>query len=106
MTYSPNGHFIVTASDDGTARIWDAETGASIRVLRAYKGSVNSAAYSPDGRFIVTANDDGTARIWDADYRDFIAYACTRVFRDFTPEERARYGIDDTPTCPQFGAGA
>jgi hypothetical protein len=45
----------------------------------------------------------GTARVWDADYRDFIAYACTRVFRDFTDEERARYGIDDMPTCPQFG---
>jgi hypothetical protein len=30
---------------------------------------------------------------------------CTRVFRDFTAEERARYGLDDTPTCPQFGPG-
>jgi hypothetical protein len=31
---------------------------------------------------------------------------CTRVFRDFTAAERTRYGLDDTPTCPQFGPGA
>jgi WD40 repeat protein len=74
-----------------------------VRVLSGHEGDVRSAAYSPDGRFIVTASADRTARIWEADYRDFIAYACTRVFRDFTPQERALYGIDDTPTCPQFG---
>jgi hypothetical protein len=75
-------------------------------ILRGHEERVNSAVYNLDGHFILTASDDHTARIWEADYRDFIAYACTRVFRDFTAEERARYGLDDTPTCPQFGPGA
>jgi len=40
---------------------------------------------------------------WGGDYHDFIAYACTRVTRDLTIEERALYGIGDSePTCPQF----
>lgn len=29
---------------------------------------------------------------------------CTRIFRDLTAEERAEFGVDDTPTCPQFAA--
>jgi hypothetical protein len=42
--------------------------------------------------------------LWHTDYHDFIAFACTKVTRDFTAEERALYGISDgAPTCPQFG---
>jgi len=64
--YSPDGRRIVTASDDKTARIWDATTGAQLTVLSGHNGVVQSAAYSPDGRRIVTASRDKTARIWDA----------------------------------------
>ena len=64
--YSPDGRRIVTASDDKTARIWDAATGAQLAVLSGHNDVVDSAAYSPDGRRIVTASDDKTARIWDA----------------------------------------
>jgi len=43
-------------------------------------------------------------RLWDTDYHSFIAYACSRIFRDFTPNERQQFLIpDDSPTCPEFG---
>ena len=48
---------MVTASDDGTARIWDAESGAELATLAASE-PVNSAAFSPDGDRVVTASDD------------------------------------------------
>jgi eukaryotic-like serine/threonine-protein kinase len=64
--YSPDGTRIVTASNDRTARIWDARTGAQLAVLSGHGGSVDNAAYSPDGTRIVTASSDKTARIWDA----------------------------------------
>jgi hypothetical protein len=64
--FSPDGARIVTASDDQTARIWDAATGKEIMVLRGHEERVNSAVFSPDGARIVTASDDQTARIWDA----------------------------------------
>jgi WD40 repeat protein len=57
---------IVTASEDKTARIWDAASAKEIAVLRGHDGPVNSAAFSPDGLRIVTASGDPTARIWDA----------------------------------------
>jgi energy-coupling factor transporter ATP-binding protein EcfA2 len=64
--FSPDGSRIVTASEDKTARIWDAASGNEIAVLRGHGNWVRSAAFSPDGSRIVAASDDLTARIWDA----------------------------------------
>jgi WD40 repeat protein len=64
--FSPNGRRVVTASADGTARIFDATSGKQIQLLRGHNDLVNSAAFSPDGRFVVTASNDKTVRIWDA----------------------------------------
>ena len=65
VAFSPDGRTIVTASIDGTARVWDTATGREIAVLRGHEGIVTSAVYSFDGRTVVTASDDKTARIWD-----------------------------------------
>jgi TIR domain/WD domain, G-beta repeat len=64
--FSPDGSRIVTASDDKTARIWDAARAKEIALLRGHDSDVYSAAFSPDGSRIVTASLDTTARIWDA----------------------------------------
>jgi WD40 repeat protein len=63
--FSPDGPRIVTASQDGTARIWDAVSGRVIAGLRGHARPVLSAAFSPDGSRIVTASQDRTARMWD-----------------------------------------
>jgi WD40 repeat protein/serine/threonine protein kinase len=62
---SRDGARAVTAGRDGTARVWDAKTGAELLVLRGQK-RMSAAAFSPDGVRVVTANWDGTARAWDA----------------------------------------
>jgi WD40 repeat protein len=64
--FSPDGSRVVTASDDHTARIWDAKTGAALITLSGHTNWVHSAVFSPDGTRIVTASADKTARIWDA----------------------------------------
>ncbi|WP_051261012.1 TIR domain-containing protein [Desulfovibrio inopinatus] len=90
--YSPDGTRIVTASHDGTARIWDATTGKELAVLRGDGDPVNSAAYSPDGTRIVTASHDGTARIWDATTGKELA-----VLRGYgDPVNSAAYSPDGT----------
>ena len=57
---------VVTASDDKTARVWDAATGKPVSEPMKHENIVTSAQFSPDGRWVVTASDDNTARVWDA----------------------------------------
>ncbi|HWO25674.1 MAG TPA: hypothetical protein VNO30_43345 [Kofleriaceae bacterium] len=64
--FSPDGSRVITASDDGTARVWDAATGQPLGAPLVHQGEVVSAAFGPDGTRVVTASDDGTARIWEA----------------------------------------
>lgn len=64
--FSPDGQRVVTASSDGTARIWDAVLGLTVRRLTGHTGFVYRAVFSPDGSRVLTASADKTARIWDA----------------------------------------
>ena len=65
-SFSPDGKKIVTASNDKSARIWDAITGKPIGDAMQHDGAVVRAIFSPNGRLIATASSDNTARIWDA----------------------------------------
>jgi WD40 repeat protein len=62
--FSPDGLRVLTASDDGSARIWRA-SGEVVRALR-HGGRVLRSVYSRDGARIATAGDDGLVRIWRA----------------------------------------
>ena len=49
VAFSPDGERAVTASNDHSARIWDAVTGKQLAVL-AHDGLVRGAMFSPDGQ--------------------------------------------------------
>lgn len=62
--FSPDGKWIVTASSDKTARVWDAQSGRPRTEPLVHASTVHSTQFSPDGKMIVTVS--GSARVWDA----------------------------------------
>ena len=65
-SFSPDGKRVVTASEDKTARVWDADTGKPMGEPMTHGEGGFSAGFSPDGKHVVTASLDKTARVWDA----------------------------------------
>jgi WD40 repeat protein len=74
MQFSPDSHWIVTASADRTARVWPVEpvgvemAGApvSVELAGGNLSKLAQASFSLDGLRVVTAGADGIIRIWDA----------------------------------------
>ncbi|MEG4406197.1 nSTAND1 domain-containing NTPase [Microcoleus sp. MON2_D5] len=64
VSFSPDGKYIATASDDKTARLWDLR-GKLIQEFKGHQGRVNSVSFSHGGKYIATASGDKTARLWD-----------------------------------------
>ena len=65
VQFSRDGKKVVTASQDATARLWDAMSGKPIGEPMKHKAFVDYAWFSPDGQRVVTASQDKTARLWD-----------------------------------------
>jgi WD40 repeat protein len=63
---SPAGDYIVSASDDATLKVWDAQTGAERLTLLGHTSIIWGCAVSPSGNYIVSASGDTTLKVWDA----------------------------------------
>jgi WD40 repeat protein len=62
--FSADGTRVLTASRDGTARVWNAASGQPLTDPLKHRWMVRYAEFSPDGQRVVTASDDRTARLW------------------------------------------
>jgi hypothetical protein len=101
--FSPDGTRVVTASNDNTARLWDAKTGAALAVLKGHTDSVNSAGFSPDGARVVTASNDKTARLWGVWpllTTDTVAYAQIVALRVLSKDEQASLFLTEADPAP------
>ncbi len=67
VALSADGRTVVSGSDDGTVKVWEAETGRLRRSLEGHTKPVNAVALSADGRTVVSGSDDGTVKVWEAE---------------------------------------
>jgi WD40 repeat protein len=63
--YSPDGLRIIGVLDDGTAAIWNSETGKWISTLRFSSTGIQAAIFHPGGTRIFTVSGN-TIQVWDA----------------------------------------
>lgn len=65
VAWSPDGRRLVTGSDDGVVKIWDAASGRALTNFQGHAGPVLAVAWSPDGKRAASGGNDGTIRIRD-----------------------------------------
>jgi len=65
LDMSSDGRLVVTASDDSTARIWNADSGALVHILAGHSMRLTGAIFSRNNGEILSISNDGTLRLWD-----------------------------------------
>jgi len=64
--FSPDGQRLLSAGDDQTLRLWNAQSGEQILACQGHQGPIRSCAFSPDGQRLLSAGVDHSLRLWDA----------------------------------------
>jgi transducin (beta)-like 1 len=62
-----------SASFDTTSRLWDADTGACLKVFTNHTKPIYAISFSPDGRWLATGGGDGWFHLYDAVVRSGFA---------------------------------
>nr|KJB13138.1 hypothetical protein B456_002G058900 [Gossypium raimondii] len=58
--------YLITGSDDNTAKVWDYQTKSCVQTLEGHTHNVSAVCFHPDLPIIITGSEDGTVRIWHA----------------------------------------
>jgi WD40 repeat protein len=66
VAWSPDGTRLATAGEEGSAKVWDMDSGREILKLVGHTNKIVGVAWSPDGGCLATASWDKTVRVWDA----------------------------------------
>ena len=91
VTFSTDGTRIVTSSDDGAARVWNAQTGRLIFTSPDEPSDLLGAAFSQDGSRIAMFYSDGRILVHAIAFEDVLEIAKERVTRSLTNAECRTY---------------
>lgn len=79
IKFSHNEKFLVSASMDGTAIIWQLGEEIQFKVLDGHTQTVNEALFSVDDKYIITSSYDATIKVWD-----YFTTNNPKTFKDIT----------------------
>lgn len=129
LAFTRDGTRLISAANDGTAKVWDVATGEVVATLEGHGAAlrppmlnnltrtdipevffyraVTSATLSPDERQLVTTSADGTARIWPffRTTQALVDHVKDQAVRCLTPDQRRTYRLDTEPPewCAERG---
>ncbi len=61
----PDSNFAISASYDGTLKVWDWATGQIVHTLEGHRRRINDVALTLNGRYAISASGDRTIKVWD-----------------------------------------
>jgi len=63
--FAADGSFMVSASSDGSLRLWDVARGQQLGALLGHDAEVGGCDVSPDGSLVASVSSDGAVKLWD-----------------------------------------
>ena len=69
VSFSPNGTYLASGSDDGTVKMLELSTGTIVTTLEGHRGGVTSVSFSPDGTTLASGGSffDSKIKLWDTE---------------------------------------
>jgi WD40 repeat protein len=99
ISSSPDGRYMATSSNDGTARIWDARTGRLTALLNGGDAPLSEVQFDNNGGLVLTVDTQGLVRIWDTEVGMSLTQLQSPPHGEalalgFTNDGRSVYGVD------------
>ena len=72
VKFSPNSKYIVSASMDGTVRLWNLKGQQIGKPFKGHESSVNSVTFYPTGKYIISYGSDNILRWWNLEGQQIV----------------------------------
>ena len=81
FAFSPCGHFLAVASQDGFLRIFNYDTMEPVGRARSYFGGFLCVCWSPDGKYVVCGGEDDLVTVYRYFFYSLKATGSPRLVR-------------------------
>gem|GEM_PF-5071025 len=99
VAFSPDGQFVISASDDFSLILSEQDTGEFIRQLNAHQSRVTDVSFTSDSNFILSTSGGGGMFLWDttpaAQFQNFESHDDGVSNILYTPEGQLLTGAYD-----------
>nr|XP_006820832.1 PREDICTED: dynein assembly factor with WDR repeat domains 1-like isoform X2 [Saccoglossus kowalevskii] len=75
MTFDPTGQFMVVASMDGVANMYNTETQVNMAKLDGHEKEITKVMFNPQGNKLLTSSADMTVRLWNVENTECVQVA-------------------------------
>jgi WD40 repeat protein/tetratricopeptide (TPR) repeat protein len=99
VAFSHSGRLLASASRDGTATLWNPDSGTVSAVFTGHENGARSVAFLPGDRRIVVGAEDGVVRVHALDSNELLTVALDLVVRRLSSAECADIKPIECPTA-------